>query len=66
MNLTQYSPAFKEEVVRKVLMRGGCTIADMAAELNVPYIVCETGYGTPRCPLFIDPTRVRNALRNGV
>jgi len=37
MNLTQYSPAFKEEVVRKMLMRGNRTIADMAAELNVPY-----------------------------
>lgn len=37
MNLTQYSPAFKEEVVRKMLSRGERTIADMAAELNVPY-----------------------------
>ena len=37
MNLTQYSPAFKEEVVRKMLTRGNRTIADMASELNVPY-----------------------------
>lgn len=37
MNLTRYSPAFKEEVVRKMLLRGNRTIADMAAELNVPY-----------------------------
>lgn len=37
MNLTRYSPAFKEEVVRKMLTRGDRTIADMAAELNVPY-----------------------------
>lgn len=37
MNVTQYSPAFKEEVVRKMLSRGERTIADMAAELNVPY-----------------------------
>ena len=37
MNLTNYSPAFKEEVVRKMLTRGDRTIADMAAELNVPY-----------------------------
>jgi transposase-like protein len=37
MNLTRYSPALKEEVVRKILTRGNRTIADMAAELNVPY-----------------------------
>jgi len=37
MNLSRYSPAFKEEVVRKMLTRGNRTIADMAAELNVPY-----------------------------
>jgi len=37
MNLSGYSPAFKEEVVRKMLARGNRTIADMAAELNVPY-----------------------------
>ncbi len=37
MNLTHYSQAFKEEVVRKLPTRGSRTIADMAAELNVPY-----------------------------
>src|SRR5690606_12353486 len=37
MNVTKYSPAFREEVVRKVLMRGERTIGQMAAELNVPY-----------------------------
>lgn len=37
MNLTRYTPAFKEEAVRKMLTRGERTIADVAAELNVPY-----------------------------
>jgi transposase-like protein len=37
MNLTSYSPAFKEEAVRKTLQRGNRTIAEMANELNVPY-----------------------------
>lgn len=37
MNKTNYAQAFKEEVVRKMLTRGNRTIADMAAELNVPY-----------------------------
>jgi len=37
MTLPRYSQAFKEEVVRKMLTRGNRTIADMAAELNVPY-----------------------------
>ncbi len=38
MSLTSYAQAFKEEVVRKTLMRGdNRTIADMAHELNVPY-----------------------------
>jgi transposase-like protein len=37
MNLTNYTQAFREEVVRKMLTRGDRTIADMAAELNVPY-----------------------------
>jgi transposase-like protein len=37
MNLSRYPQAFKEEVVRKMLTRGNRTIADMAAELNVPY-----------------------------
>lgn len=37
MNLTTYSQAFKEDVVRKMLGRGNRTIADMADELNVPY-----------------------------
>lgn len=36
MNLTKYPQAFKEEMVRKMLTRGERTIADMAAELNVP------------------------------
>ena len=35
MNLTKYSQAFKEDVVRKMLGRGNRTIADMADELNV-------------------------------
>ena len=37
MNVTRYSQGFKEEVVRKMLLRGNRTIADMAEELNVPY-----------------------------
>lgn len=37
MNKTNYTQAFKEEVVRKMLTRGNRTIADMAAEMNVPY-----------------------------
>src|SRR3546814_19284613 len=37
MNKTNYTQAFKEEVVRKMLTRGNRTIADMAADLNVPY-----------------------------
>lgn len=37
MNLNSYSVAFKEEAVRKTLLRGDRTIADMAEQLNVPY-----------------------------
>lgn len=37
MNPTSYTQAFKEEAVRKMLTRGNRTIAEMAAELNVPY-----------------------------
>ena len=37
MNPRKYTQAFKEDVVRKMLMRGNRTIADMAEELNVPY-----------------------------
>lgn len=37
MNLTSYSPAFREEAVRKVLTRGDRTIAEIAEQLNVPY-----------------------------
>lgn len=37
MNKATYSQGFKEAVVRKMLLRGNRTIADMADELSVPY-----------------------------
>src|SRR5690606_33532665 len=37
MSLRSYSVAFKEEAVRKTLLRGDRTIADMAEQLNVPF-----------------------------
>lgn len=37
MHLNSYSRAFKEEAVRKTLLRGDRTIADMAELLSVPY-----------------------------
>jgi transposase-like protein len=37
MSRSTYSPSFREEIARKVLMRGDCTIAEMATELHVPY-----------------------------
>jgi len=37
MDSTKYNQVFREAVVRKLLMRGNRTIADIAAELNVPY-----------------------------
>lgn len=37
MNPTFYSTAFKEEAVRKTLLRGDQTIAQMAEQLSVPY-----------------------------
>ncbi len=48
MNLTNYTQAFKEEVVRKMLTRGNRTIADMAAELNVPYHSVRNWLRNPR------------------
>lgn len=48
MNLTNYTQAFKEEVVRKMLTRGNRTIADMAVELNVPYHSVRNWLRNPR------------------
>ncbi len=37
MSMNTYSQTFKAEAVRKTLLRGGRTIADMAEQLNVPF-----------------------------
>lgn len=37
MSRSTYSPSFREEIARKVLQRGDCTIAEKATELQVPY-----------------------------
>lgn len=37
MSRSTYSPSFREEIARKVLQRGDCTIAEKAAQLQVPY-----------------------------
>lgn len=37
MHKETYSQSFKEEAIRKLVMRGSRTIAEVAQELNVPY-----------------------------
>ncbi len=57
MNLSRYSQAFKEEVVRKMLTRGNRTIADMAAELNVPYHSVRNWLRNPKMAHLQRPSR---------
>jgi len=56
MTLPRYSQAFKEEVVRKMLTRGNRTIADMAAELNVPYHSVRNWLRNPKMAHLHRPT----------